>query len=190
MSRTSIDARRPRPAGPYPHPTRTVPAPEKSHLDAQFCYRDEIYDLTLSVPAPSERLVKSLRDGEAEFALVIEEPLVLLCYRFGTAIPWSSVPLRWWDLTRDAQPPDHEPAEARALLCASLIEAEIRMIRACRNVTLSLDFSRALNGALREQARIPFDPKAQDRALDRLRRRCPTTPTMVAYAAVRSLGSH
>ena len=69
-----------------------------------------------------------------------------------------------------------------------LVEAEDESIQASRCVTFSLDFTRALNEAIREQARLPFDPRGQERSLEKLRRRCPTAESMVAYAAARTLG--
>src|SRR5947209_5886255 len=33
--------------------------------------------------------------GKASFALVVEPPLIVLCYRFGDAIPWSAAPYHW-----------------------------------------------------------------------------------------------
>ena len=71
----------------------------------------------------------------------------------------------------------------------SLFEAGDATPRAVRNVTLWLDFTRALNGALREQAKQRIDPRAYDRVAARLRDRCPTTDLLVARSRVRSPGS-
>jgi len=149
-----------------------------------FGYRDGVYELNLLARAPSDDLIEAVRHGEAEFALVIEDPMALLCYRFGAEGPWSAVSV----LGHRSLPDGPAPHESRALLSITLAEAASRNVLAFRNVTLSLDFSRALRECIRDQGRLSFDPREQSRALNRLLRRCPNDRALVAFATVRTFG--
>ena len=129
--------------------------------------------------------------GEAEFALIDESPLLMLCARFGDAIPWISAPFCWHHLPSEERvlpPAAGSEDERRIQLQIILIDGDDGSVKATRCVTFSLDFTRALNEAIREQARLPFDPREQERRLKELKRRCPTPHAMVAYAAARTLG--
>jgi hypothetical protein len=175
--------------GPRAEPIRPGLEPFGCREETSFGYRDGVFELSLLARAPEDRQIEAVRQGEAEFALVIEEPMALLCYRFGTAIPWSAVPVLDNKPILDVRPAGAAHCESRALLSTTLVEAARLTVLASRNVTLSLDFSRVLNEWIRDQARLPFDPREQSRALNRLRRRCPNDRALVAFATVRTLGS-
>src|ERR1700730_4352830 len=53
------------------------------------------HELALLYPGVTEREVAAVKWGKASFALVVEPPLILLCFRFGDAIPWSIAPCPW-----------------------------------------------------------------------------------------------
>lgn len=172
---------------------RAAPVRERSRQEEWSCYtyRLGVHELSLFDHHPSSRAIAAVQQGPAEFALVEEGPVLLLCYRFGEAAPWGAAPYSRPDGPRDElEPPlPGSPNEARALLHVTLIDAEDGSPRAMRNLTLSLDFTRTLHEAIREQARYVFDPREQKRVLDSLRRRHPTAEALVLHALVRSIGS-
>src|SRR5262249_22266470 len=161
-------------------PGRSEPGPRATPgrpglcVEARLSHGQGVFDLTLVASTVGDRLALAVLRDECEFALVVDEPLVVLCYRFGEAIPWSSVVVERAEPSpceRDPSTPV-EPSDVRALLSVRLLDGD-RNARATRNVTLSLGFSRALREAIRDQGRMGSDPRAFDQALDRLRRKCP-----------------
>src|SRR5579883_2602467 len=64
-------------------------------LLARYSYRDGDHELTLTSPVVRGAQVKAVERGDAEFALVVEDPVVLLCAKFGEAIPWSTATVSW-----------------------------------------------------------------------------------------------
>lgn len=153
--------------------------------EARLFYCNGAYDLVLQA-ARGE--AKAALEGEPEFALVVEEPLVLLGYRFGPSRPWALAPFAWQDLPRREQTPPLD-SDDRALLSVEVRESGDDRPSAARNLTLSLDFSRALNDAVREQARLVPDPRDAARALTSLRRRFPKAQSLLVRAVARSTGS-
>jgi hypothetical protein len=172
---------------PAPRPARrdrrTAPPTECRTLgeDGHFGYRCGTYDLVLPVDPKLHRAV--LRE-EAEFALFVEEPVILLGYRFGRAVDWSVARFAWDDRPRQDQTPPLDATD-RALVSVRLIGPDDQPTR---NLTLSLDFTRALNDAVRELARELTDPRAEARALATLRRRCADVRAMLPRALARSAG--
>ena len=149
---------------------------------ATFGYRCGTYDLFLPIDPKTHRAV--LRE-EAEFALFVEEPVVLLGFRFGRVVDWSLARFAWDDRPRQDQTPPLDASD-RALVSVRLIGTGDD--RPARNLTLSLDFTRALNDAVRELARELTDPRAEARALATLRRRHPDARAMLPRALARSVG--
>src|SRR5262249_9795664 len=47
------------------------------------------HELTLFMGNVHGDLVDDVRRGPAEFALIVEPPVIVLAYRFGTTIPWT-----------------------------------------------------------------------------------------------------
>lgn len=152
---------------------------------ARFVYGNGAYELILKTSRGEARA--ALR-AEPEFALVIEEPLVLLGYRFGPGRPWALAPFAWQDLPRREQTPPLN-SDDRALLAVEVREPGDDRPCGARNLTLSLDFSRALNDAVREQARMAPDPRLASLALTSLRRRYPKAQDLLARAVAWSTGS-
>ncbi len=154
--------------------------------EAFLSYGSGIYDLVIRA---SRRQLKSLAQAEAEFALLlVEEPLVAIAFRFGDRSPWTLAPFDC-PSTPDHDPsPPPESASDRALL-SILLQQEDAPPLAVRNCTLSLDFSRALNSAVRDRMRGSINPSDQARALRRLTQKFPNIDSLVARAVVRSSGS-
>jgi hypothetical protein len=164
----------------------------RGSIRSRYVYCDGEHELLLTTPEITAEQAEALKRADAEFALVIEEPAILLCVRFGDSIPWSATPLFWHALPRESRrlpPAPHSPEEMRALLQVTLAESATRRLRVVRNVTLWLDFTRSLHEAIRDQARTTFDPNEHERVLSRLRLRHPTVESLVASARVRCVGS-
>lgn len=118
------------------------------------------HELTLFRPDVTPRMVEDVRRGQAEFALVVEPPILAFAYRFGESIPWSDVPYCW-----NLQPasrrviPAREPLrESRTLLWVTLVDCNDGVIHAQRGLTLSSEFSGSLHEAIRGQAMRTLDP--------------------------------
>ncbi len=133
--------------------------------------------------------VEAVLRGRAEFALLVDEPLIIVCSRFGAALPWAEGAFHWH---RVPQPDRAWPAladgpDSGAALDVSLVEALDGRVRAHRRVTLSPGFTRVLHEALLEQARFTYDPNEEGRALATLFRHYPMVEAMVAFATVRAV---
>jgi len=159
----------------------------------QYNFRRGQHELLLFFAGPSAREVTAVRNGEAEFALYAEGPLLVLLYRFGApgeGVPWSDATYAWHlaePAERDLPSADLE-ARFRALLQVMLIDADSGVLRAIRALSLGHEFTVALHGAIRAQAAQPWDSAAFDRAVDRLYARYQTTEELLAVAQHRTLG--
>lgn len=171
-----------------PTATRTATASGRSH--ATFAMRMGVFELVLASNDSDVAWVEAIVRGEAEFALIEEDAILLLCYRFGEALPWSVAPYR---SSRDSEQNSYSTAtselvESRALLAVVLRDAQTGRETTIRNLTLSLDFTRAIRAAVREQGCASADPRAWQRAVERLARSYPNITSMVARCEVRTLG--
>jgi hypothetical protein len=131
----------------------------------------------------------AFREGECELALVIHDPLLILCSRFGDELPWSAASFHWQLLPRPARalPPTPGASEPDpgAPMVAILVEAEDRRLVAQRNLLLTPAFTRVLHETILEQARYSYDPICARRAIEGLQRRYPGMGVLVAYSSVR-----
>ena len=160
-------------------------------IEARYQFADGEHDLSLRMRGTANHHVKAVRQGEAEFALIEADPLIFVLFRFGDAIPWTASNCRRGQVAAEglAFPPSPGATdEKRAFLSIALAEAETGTARATRNVTLSLDFTRALHAAIRRLAQARRKPKAAARVQSDLDRRFPTAEALVARATVRCLG--
>ncbi len=144
---------------------------------AEYQYRLGSHGLVLATRGVTPHHEAAVGRAEAEFALVVEEPLFVLGYRFGDVMTWSwTAPYNW----HFAPPTERVVPEAVRLtpetyarlwatLWITLVDADDGRVRVRRAVALRPEFTHALHGVLREQALRPFRGAAADRALDRLR---------------------
>jgi hypothetical protein len=149
------------------------------------------HDLTLFCSEIDDDIVNDVRRGEAEFALIVQVPVIVLAYRFGSAIPWNDVSYTWHlqpERRRVIPEVDHSP-EQRALLWISLVGAGDGMVYAQRGMTLSPNFTRSLHEAIRVQALRAFDPIGCTTAMSRLFLEYPTTVDRLTLAAVQTIGN-
>jgi hypothetical protein len=147
------------------------------------------YLLTLFRAGITESDREEFRRGFAEFALVVQPPLAVLAFRFGEAAGWETIPYAW-PLSSN-RPGRYLPAAktapgTQALLWVSLVNAEDGLIEAQRGIVLDPEFTRALNEAIRQQARAPFDPGSYVRAIATLHADLPTAAEIVERATVRT----
>lgn len=145
------------------------PCPEGAH----YRYRRGTHELRLALLGPADRQVDDVAHGEAEFALIVEGPLIVLGYRFGEAIPWSAAaPFHWDTLAdRDRAIPGYVPLTPQSrsrlwsTLWITLFDATDGAVLARRAVALPPEFTAALHDALRSQASGPFRGAAGEHAL-------------------------
>jgi hypothetical protein len=157
-------------------------------LGSHYQYRSERHELIRVVERVNDKHMAAIRHGTAEFALVLEGPLLVFCSQFGEVLPWSASSYLWHRLPRGERTlPSGQGTASSVTLDVSLLDARDGQTRAARAVLLPSAFVRVLHEAILEQARFPFDPSAERRALDALRRRCPSTRALVAYATVRAV---
>lgn len=103
----------------------------RRHTGAEYRYRRGDHELVLSLHGITDLQAEAVAGGEAEFALMIEGPLLVLGYRFGDAVPWAATaPLHWQGLPPEERvvPPEVEltPASFTRLsgtLWITLVEA-------------------------------------------------------------------
>lgn len=133
----------------------------------QYSYRGGAHELLMWLADPLEREVRDIARGDCELALFVEQPLLILLYRFGKTLPWSDAPFAF-HLVPQAERSLPEPtgvAEPHALLQVTLVDAVTGIVRALRMIALLPAFTTALHLAIRDQAAAPWDPAAYDRAL-------------------------
>jgi hypothetical protein len=158
---------------------------------AYFSYSPGGHELSLFHSDIREGMVNEVSRGQAEFAMIVEPPLLVLAYRFGQSIPWDDVPYSWhlqpvdW---RRIPSRDHSP-ESRALLWISLVGANDGIIHAQRGMTLSPGFTRTLHDAIRTQALMAFDAEECTLAISRVFLNYPSTVDRLSLAVARTLGN-
>jgi hypothetical protein len=173
---------------PAPEARGKVPSSACWDLGSHYQYRCDRHELIRVVLRIEDEHLVAFRQGVAEFALVLEGPLLVFCSRFSEALPWSASSYLWHRLPRSerSMPADLGAGSAIAL-DVSLLEACNGQVGATRLISLPSPFARVLHEAILEQVRFSFDPTAERRALSALQRRCPSTRALIAYATVRAV---
>ena len=92
----------------------------------QYSYGLNGHELTLFLAGVDDQLVDDVKYGEAEFAVIVEHPVLVLAYRFGQSIRWSDVPYTWHLQPARCRvtPPLEASPESRALLWITLVGAD------------------------------------------------------------------
>jgi hypothetical protein len=158
---------------------------------AEFAFSPGGHELTVFSPAIGPELIDDVRRGPAEFALIVQNPVIVLAYRFGESIPWEDVPYCWHlqPEFRRVVPAAVVAPEARALLWITLVGADDGIIHAQRGMTLSPPFTRALHDAIRHQAMSPFDSSDCTAAISSLYPPHQDTVDRLASAVARTMGN-
>jgi hypothetical protein len=158
---------------------------------AQLTYSAGGLELTLFHRQIRQDIVTDVRRGPAEFALIVDLPVIILAYRFGESIPWNDVPYSWhlqpveWRVV----PSLNQSSEARVLLWISLIGGDDGIIHAQRGMTLSPAFTVALHQAVRAQSMMDFDPKNCTSALSRVYLDHSEIADRLSLAVARTMGN-
>jgi hypothetical protein len=143
---------------------------------ADYQYHLGSHQLILAIRGVTDRQEAAVGRDEAEFALVVEGPLLVFGSRFGVTLPWSwATPYNWHfappaERVVPAPVPLTPETYARlwATLWITLVDTATGRARIGRAVALGPAFTHALHGALREQAIRPFHAAAAVQALDGL----------------------
>ena len=157
---------------------------------SKYEYHDGTHDLVLFRNGPTEREAQAARTGEAEFALLVEDGIIMLCHRFGEALPWANSAFTQWLVPPAARTPPPVPDGAEgAFMFISLVDASTGVLLTFKAVVLSPEFTAALHKAIRRQAQTTFIGREHyEKRVARIRRRYPTTEDMVAAATARCTG--
>jgi hypothetical protein len=157
----------------------------------QFACSPSGLELTLFRRDISEDVIADVRRGPAEFALIVDLPLIVLAYRFGNSISWNDVPYCWHlqPAGRRAIPVLDRSPEARMLVWVSLVGTHDGIIHAQRGLTFSPSFTIALHDAIRAQAMRSFRPEDCTSAISRLYLSYSTIADRLPLAVVRAMGN-
>lgn len=160
-------------------------------IGTRYSYGHNGHELTLFLSPIHERLIGDLRFGEAEFALVVESPVLVLAFRFGQSCSWSDAPFCFHMQPTQGRviPPPELSEQTRALLWVTLVGARDGLIHAQRGMTLAPEFTRALHQAIREQAAKPFSPDACLTAMCNLFLDHPDVSARLTQARARAKGN-
>lgn len=173
-----------------PYRAGQAPPPEGSILTL-----DRLgYSLVIAQSNLSPSTIETIRQASMELALIFEDPLVVLAYRFGPDAAWDSVPYAWPLATAASRnrvlPPARTQADLRALLWITLVDADTGIIAAQRGIALEPGFTARLNEAIRHQVRSVFDGNAYVSAISRVYINHPDVTTLVSQRAEIRTTSH
>ena len=157
----------------------------------QFTCARNRFELTLFQAEIGEVAVTDLRRGPAEFALIVDLPLIVFAHRLGGLGAWSDVPFSW-HLQPSASrilPSLGNSREARDLLWLTLVGSRDGIIHAQRGMTMSPAFSFALRQAIIAQATTFFDPTECTLAVSRLYISYPDIADRLSLATARTMGN-
>jgi hypothetical protein len=149
---------------------------------AEYNFRGGEHELLLLFPDPSAEEIAAVATGEAELALFVEQPAVLLLYRFGGegGSPWSDAPYTWHLVPAYERPLPTD--EEQTALRVVLVDAGDGIVKALRLVLLAPGFTKALHDAIHAQAATPWNAKRYDAKLKVLYERFPKSAEMARAA--------
>jgi hypothetical protein len=160
-------------------------------VTTEYSFGSSGHELTLFRPRITASLIDDVGKGPAEFALIVEAPVILFAYRFGDSVPWGDT-LYCWHLQPESRRvvPSWEPrCEFRTLLWVTLVGSDDGIIHAQRGLTLSPAFSGSLHDAIRSQAMRTFDPSLCTIAIGSLLAETGSVEQRLHRAAVRTVGN-
>jgi hypothetical protein len=165
-----------------------VPGRTSIEPRVEYSFRRGQHELLLCLSQLSEDEVVAVREGKAEFGLLIYGLVIFLLYRFGEAIAWSDAPYSWHRVPPEQRQLPETPttAEIRAWLSVALVDADRNVVRALRRGILSPDFTRALHAAIADQAAGPWNPENFDAHLRSAYQSWSTTEQMLSHAIART----
>ena len=160
-------------------------------VGTQYSHGSFGHELTIFLDEIHDRVIHDVRQEEAEFALVVQHPVMLLAFRFGQSVPWTDVPfcIHMHPVHCRTVPAQILSTETRALLWITLVGAHDGIIHAQRGMTLAPEFTRVLHTAIRDQANSSFCPEECLQAVGDLLLAYPDTEARLAMAQVRTVGN-
>lgn len=134
---------------------------------SQYNFRGGEHELALFFASPSRSEVQAVAAGEVELAVYVDQPAIVLLYRFGregAGIPWSDAPYSWHLVPRHERklPPELGGQDTLRIV---LVDAGSGLVRALRLVLLPEVFTLALRAAIVDQASAPWDSEAYGKHL-------------------------
>jgi hypothetical protein len=158
---------------------------------AQLVFGSGGPELTVFHREIGDDLVDDVRRGPAEFALIVELPLIVLAYRLGESIPWNNVPYSWHlqPEQRRVIPSELHAIDERSLLWITLVGATDGIIHAQRGLTLSPDFTQSLHEAIHAQAMTAFEAIECAAAISSIYLRKMPMVDLLAMAKTRTMGN-
>ena len=157
----------------------------------QITYRPGRVELTLFRRDVPDDLVTDVMREPAEFAIIVDPPLIVLAYRFGNSKSWNDVPYSWHlqPAGEREMPARFHAPETRMLVWLSLVGARDGIIHAQRGMTLSPVFTAAIHDAIRVQATSSFSAELCTAAISRLYLQYPDIGDRLLLAVARSWGN-
>jgi hypothetical protein len=153
------------------------------------------HELVMFIGSPTPSEIGAVRSGRAEFALLVEGPILFFLYSFephfaGRGIDWSEAPFSWHLVPENQRtlPDVQSTPEARGVLRIILVDAHTGIVKALRTVNLAQEFTEQLRQAIQEQAAKAWNAEEYDQALAAAYRKYFKSIDMVKVAAVRCTG--
>lgn len=162
----------------------------------QYNYLENSHELAVFRANLQPGIVRSVRTGPVEFALYIEQPVIMLLARFAGVPPfpgavadgtidWSGGPYNYWRVFAEQRTLPAPATGRQGQLAIVLVEATSGIIRLVRTVTMSEEFTSTLEEAIRQQAGLPWSAAVYDDTVDQLHHRYPTQAALAAASRVR-----
>lgn len=155
---------------------------------AIYRYDRSGHEILRIVRGVDDKLAASVASEPIDLALVLNEPLIVVCSRVGDALPWAGAPFQWHRVRRSDRilPTLGHVSAIGSRIDLMLLEGQGGRVRAARSLDLPDDFSRMLHEAILEQSRYSYDPGEERRAMESLLRRCPSPSALVGYASAKA----
>jgi hypothetical protein len=155
---------------------------------AIYRYDQTGHELLRIVRGVDDKLAASVAREPIDLALIISEPLIVMCSKAGDALPWAGASFHWHRVRRSDRilPIPGQDGGIDSRIDLILLDGQGGRVRAARSLTLPADFTWMLHEAILEQSRYTYDPGEERRAMASLLRRCPSPSSLVAYASAKA----
>ncbi len=155
---------------------------------AIYRYDRNGHEVLRIVRGVDDELAASVSREPIELALIISEPLLVMCTKVGDALPWAGASFQWHRVRRSERilPTSGLDQTLGSRIDLMLLEGQGGRVRAARSLTLPAEFTGLLHEAILEQSRYTYDPGEERRAMESLLRRCPSPASLVAYASAKA----
>ncbi len=154
----------------------------------EYNFRSDTHELRLFVEGLTAEEVETYRHGRLELGLYVSSGVIFILYRFGND-PWSDAPYSWWLVPEGERSlPEGIPTpESWRLLSITVVEATTGIIEVLREVSMSPQFTVALQTAIQMQASKAFDRAVHDKAIALAYRMYPHSNQMAQHALIKCI---